>query len=199
MARPSKYNWEDIEKHYRAGYSQKQITEQFGCPKSSLSEKVKKEGWVVSELAEHLNKGIVEVSELKSSLIKEDVRLCEIVEDKANEEARRKKLVTNASEAILKRVQDLADTNKKQVVMKVKEYSKDNGSSESLDMIEVALDTTDLKNMAETADKVGMTIGVVQRHANQNINVNTQNNQVQHTELNQQTVQQTLEAFDNEY
>ena len=42
MARPIKYNWEDIKKHYEAGMSQTDIVLEFECPKSSLSEWVKK-------------------------------------------------------------------------------------------------------------------------------------------------------------
>lgn len=93
------------------------------------------------------------------------------------EQTRRANLVYGATEKILQLSSDMAKKNKKQIVMKVKEYSKENGSSESLDMIEVGLDANDLKNLADTVDKASITLGVNQRHANSQVTVNTQVNQ----------------------
>jgi hypothetical protein len=71
--------------------------------------------------------------------------------------------------------------------MKVKEYSKDNGSSESLDVVDIDLDTSDLKNMQETVDKASVTNNTNQRHSNSQIQINNQNNQ--------KTEVKTLEDF----
>lgn len=165
MARPSKYDWEDIRKHYEAGYTQPEILAKFKCPKSSLSEKVKKENWAVSELAVSLNDGLLEVSEQKSSLTKQDIRLSEIVEDKAQSEIRRRGLIFDATERIINLASGMVEKNSKQVAMKVKEYSKENGSTESLDVVDVELDSSDLKNLVETVDKASVTLGINQRHA----------------------------------
>ena len=60
-------------------------------------------------------------------------------------------------------------------VVKVKEYSKENGSSESLDTIEQELDPNDLKNLQDTVDKASITNNTNQRHANSQININNEN------------------------
>jgi hypothetical protein len=44
MARPSKYNWDEIIDHYLAGMSRDVICDKFGCKPSSLSEELKKRG-----------------------------------------------------------------------------------------------------------------------------------------------------------
>ena len=116
----------------------------------------------------------------------------------ADENIRHRNLVNGASEKILELTSKMLENNKKEVVVKVKEYSKENGSSESLDKIELELDASDLKNLSETVDKTSITLGVNARHSNQQINVNTQNN-LQSTTLNQEVVKETLESFNNEY
>lgn len=65
----------------------------------------------------------------------------------------------------------------------------------------VELDTRDYLNAQKTIDQASITLNVNQRHSNTQLSVNTQNNQVQNNniELNQQTVKETLEIFDNEY
>ena len=65
-------------------------------------------------------------------------------------------------------------------------------------IIETDLQASDYKNAMDTIDKASITLGVNQRHANQQINVNTQNNN-QNSIINQEIVSQSLEAFDNEY
>lgn len=69
------------------------------------------------------------------------------------------------------------DKGTKQVVMKVKEFSKDGGSSESLEVIDIELDTSDLKNIQDTIDKASVTNNTNDRHAKSgDVNVNSQTN-----------------------
>ena len=83
--------------------------------------------------------------------------------------------VYDITDKILDKVSDMLKGGKKQIVMKVKEYSKENGSSESLDAVNIDLDTSDLKNMQDTIDKASVTNNTNQRHATTNItNTNTQ-------------------------
>jgi len=44
MARPSKYNWDEIIDHYLSGMARDVICDKFGCKQSSLSEELKKRG-----------------------------------------------------------------------------------------------------------------------------------------------------------
>jgi len=61
------------------------------------------------------------------------------------------------------------------------------------------INTSDTLNIINGTDKASITLGVNQRHANSQINVNTQNNMQQNTVLNKEIVTQTLENFENEY
>ena len=77
------------------------------------------------------------------------------------------------TDTVLDKVEEILKKGKKQIVMKVKEYNPDGGNSESLDVADVELDTSDLKNLQDTIDKASITNNVNQRHLNQNINVQT--------------------------
>ena len=199
MARPSKYNWKEIKKHYEAGKTQAEIVLEFECPKSSLSERIKKEGWTQNEQVKSYIKGSVEVSELKANLIEQDSRVVEIADKMVDDEIRRRGLIFDATEKIIQASSKLLQKNSKQVVIKVKEYSKAGGSSESLDTIEQELDPQDLKNLAETVDKASITLGVNQRHANSQVTVNNSNAQQNNIELNKEIITETLQAFEDEY
>lgn len=138
MARPSKYDWADIKKHYEAGMSQPEIVVEFKCPKSSLSERVKKEGWTVNELAVSTVKGKIEVSEQVNELNKHDVRLTEIVDKIVDRKTRHTDLVYRIQEKALGK----ADT--------------------MLDQIDTP---NDLKTIVEAVDKAAITLKVADRHA----------------------------------
>jgi hypothetical protein len=46
MARPSKYNWDEIIDHYLAGMSRQDIELKYGCSQGRISEELKKRGIV---------------------------------------------------------------------------------------------------------------------------------------------------------
>ena len=78
------------------------------------------------------------------------------IEKIVNDELRRKNLVFNASEKILSKAIKMSDE----------------------------VDTAqDLKYLSDTVDKTSLTLGVNQRHSNQNINVNTQTNMQSNTNI----------------
>ena len=81
--------------------------------------------------------------------------------------------IYDLTDTVLDKVEEILKKGKKQIVMKVKEYNPDGGNSESLDVVDVELDTSDLKNLQDTIDKASITNNVNQRHSNQNINVQT--------------------------
>ena len=167
MARPSKYNWKDIRKHYEAGMSQSEIVLQFECPKSSLSEKISKEGWTQSELIKSYIKGSIEVNEQKANIIEQDVRLVEIADNIIEEQSRRRNLVFNASEKLLVKATQMIDKN--QTVDKI-------NVGTGIQQIEPReLDSSDLKNLADTIDKASITLGVNQRHSNSQVQINNSN------------------------
>lgn len=61
MARPSKYNWIDAEKDYRAGMSRQEVKFKYKLPDSGLSERIKH--WEVSETSIAVQRGFDSVSE----------------------------------------------------------------------------------------------------------------------------------------
>jgi hypothetical protein len=88
--------------------------------------------------------------------------------------------IYDTADKILDRLNESLEKNTKQIVMKVKEYSPDGGTSESLDTVNVELNTTDYKNMADAVDKISVTQNVNDRHAPKG-DVNVQANQVNET------------------
>lgn len=167
MARPTKYNWEDIKKHYEAGMSQSEIVLNFECPKSSLSEKINKEGWVQNEQVKAYIKGSIEVKEQKANLIEQDVRIVEIADSIVDEHSRRRNLVFNATELLVKRATAMIKENKTTDKISV---------GAGIQQIEPReLDSSDLKNLADTIDKASLTLGVNQRHSNSQVNIQNTN------------------------
>ena len=167
MARPTKYNWEDIKKHYEAGMSQAEIVLNFECPKSSLSEKINKEGWTQNEQVKAYIKGSIEVNEQKANLIEQDVRIVEIADSIVDEHSRRRNLVFNATELLVKRATTMIKENKTTDKISV---------GAGIQQIEPReLDSSDLKNLADTIDKASLTMGVNQRHSNSQVNIQNTN------------------------
>jgi len=85
--------------------------------------------------------------------------------------------VYDLTDGILDKVQGMLDKGTKQIVAKVKQFDG-KASSESLDVVDVLLDPSDLKNMQETVDKASITNNTNARHApKQDINLtNAQQN-----------------------
>lgn len=90
--------------------------------------------------------------------------------------------IYDTTDKILNKLNAMLDKGTKQVVVKVKEYSKESGSSESLDVIDQELDPNDLKNMQDTVDKASITNNVNARHAPKQ-DINLQANQVQNKQI----------------
>lgn len=87
MPRPSKYDWDEIKRHYEAGMSNPDIIRKFKCDKGSLSKRINKEGWVVNQLANSMIKGKVEVLQLESQLVDIDVDLARVSNEIADDRA----------------------------------------------------------------------------------------------------------------
>ena len=169
MARLTDEQREKILSDFHIGKSQNELAKKYSCSPATINKLCK---GVIPKFKDKVNA----VVSIKSELSQESEYQSECFDKEVNDQLRRANLVYGASEKILKLSADMAEKNKKQVVVKTKEYSKQNGSSESLDMIEVELGTSDLKNLAEAVDKSSITLGVNQRHSNSQVVVNNQNN-----------------------
>jgi len=161
--------WERTRAYYEAGtHSLQKIQDIIGISKGKISEKAKKEQWERGSKSDYIEAKVI-IAERKGN---EKGTTLEVLDGIADDKIRHLKLVHGASEEILKLSSKMAESNNKQVVVKVKEYSKEHGSSESLDKIDVELDAGDLKNLAEAIDKSSITLGVNARHApKQDINL----------------------------
>jgi len=126
-------------------------------------------------------------SELSPIEIKAVNNAVEVLEKNKEYIQRLTTLNLNGLEAMIKR-----GSFKKPIKMK-------NGDFDVIEQHEQELTTVDYKNAQDTIDKAMITYGEAPRHANSQINVNTQNNMQQNTELNREIVSQTLENFENEY
>ena len=101
----------------------------------------------------------------------ENTTTLQILDDIADEQIRHKRLVYGVQAKALKKAEMM------------------------LDQIDTPID---LKNIVDAVDKASLTLGVNQRHSNQNINVQT-NTAIQNNEVTQTIVKETLQAFNDEY
>lgn len=109
---------------------------------------------------------------IKSELSEESEYLVNAFDKEVNRQLMLKQIVFNASEKLLIKATKMIEENK--TVDKI-------NVGAGVQQIEPRnLDSSDLKNLADTIDKASITLGVNQRHANSQVNINntnaTQNN-----------------------
>ena len=174
MARLSQETKDKILADFHIGKSQNWLAKEYECSPATVNKICK---GVIPKYKDKVNTVVA----IKSELSKESEYQSECFDKEVNDKLRRANIVFDATEKIVQASSKLLQKNSKQVVVKVKEYSKAGGSSESLDTIEQELDPQDLKNLAETVDKASITLGVNQRHANSQVTVNNSNAQQNNT------------------
>jgi predicted DNA-binding protein YlxM (UPF0122 family) len=170
----SESQWEKAREYFEAGLSLTEISDRIGISKPQISKKSKAELWEKGNEKKHLVSQAVEVAIGKEKL-KETALI--VHDELVNEQIRRQGLVFGATEKLIKRANRMLDSN--QTIEKV---SVGDGV-QSFEPRE--LNTTDLKNLSDTIDKASVTLNVNPRHSTQQINVNTQNNQVQVKEFSE--------------
>lgn len=165
----SKQQWEKAKEYFEAGLSLTQIEDRTGISRPQISKKSNKEKWEKGNEKQQLIVQAVNVATKKETL-KETA--LEVHNEIVEESVRRKKLVFGAGEKIIQK---------------------------ATHMIDVVSSASDLKALSDTVDKTSITLGVNQRHANQNINMNTQNNVGELSEISKNKVIEVLEDFESEY
>lgn len=184
MARPTKHDWPSIKKHYEAGMKQPELIAKFKCPKSTLSQKVKDEKWVVIELAKNVVEGIIEVNEQINELNELDSELTEIATTIGIDKSKKTLLIEEASQLLLGNIVKGIKKGKSQIVVKVKDYDGEGRVIGETPMpVDVEHTAKDHKDLADAIDKTAITLGVAARHANSQVTVNTQNNLNQTSEI----------------
>lgn len=182
MARPSKHDWEEIQRHYESGMAQPDIVKKFKCPRSTLSEKAKH--WAVNEQAKAVVKEIVTVSEQINELNEQDNELTRVATEIGLKKADKIMAITTVAENLLVRINQSIINNEKVELVKVKQYEKGRVKGETVVPVTVAHDSGDHKAHADAIDRIAVTVGVADRHApKSDTNVNVQQNQA--TQVNQ--------------
>ncbi|MDR0579771.1 MAG: hypothetical protein LBG21_04130 [Campylobacteraceae bacterium] len=154
MARPQKYDWEKIKIDYQSGLSKADIHKKHDIPYTTLNDYLKRQGckWEVSKQAKNTTKAIIGVSEAVSELNNENPALAKAVID-------------NAMDIVNKNIPEF----KKAMVVIFSKLSQR--------CIELAPNATasEILTLAKAAQTITDTLNISQRHANSQINI--QNNQ----------------------
>lgn len=164
MARLTDKQREDIRNQLILGESQYSIARDYEVSSATVNKIFK----TITE-DEFLTNEVKEEIAIKSKLSTQSKSLVKAFDDKVNEQLRLKQIVFNASEKLLIKATTMIEKN--QTVDKL-------NIGAGIQQIEPReLDSSDLKNLADTIDKASITLGVNQRHSNSQININNENNQ----------------------
>lgn len=189
--------WDKARGFYEAGKSINYISRELEISKSTVAGRVKREKWEQS-IIEHLKddvKGLEEsnrtIIEQKSNIIEqmtdlEDYQITAIG-DLVELESNAKSFIFNTQTLAIIRNNQLLKKNTKQEIIKVNNYTDGRLDSQSAELVEVPLDSADIRNIIESTDKASITLGVNQRHANttiNNTNANQQNNEIEVPQFN---------------
>lgn len=183
----TKQQWEKAKGYYEAGLSLSKIKDKTNIARNTISQRAKREQWEHGKNTDYIE--AKEIIAVKKGTEKEQSIIC--ADEVADDKIRRANLVYGASEKIVKKAVDIIDDGKVEDKINVGD-----GMQKFEDR---KLNTSDIKNLSDAVDKASLTLGVNKRHSNQDINVNTQNNNLTSIELNKEIVSQTLENFENEY
>ena len=164
----------------KGGLSNVAISKEVGCSESAVRTTIKNHDVKKNEITD-LAKEEVQSIIIQDEIKKRKNELNEVEKTIYDEvlltEVQSHNLALNTNHLLLQKINNNIESGKKQVVMKVKEYSKENGSSESLDSIDIEHDSSDFLNLAKAIQTTTDNLGITQRHApKQDINVAQQNN-----------------------
>ena len=164
MARLTDSQREDIKNALLLGDSQYKVAQDFNISSATVNKIYKSiDEKTLSEVKDIVKDEIA----IKSTLATQSESFVKAFEDKVNEQLRRQNLVFNASEKLLVKAVEMIDKN--QTVDKI-------NVGAGIQQIEPRLlDSSDLKNLADTIDKASITLGVNQRHSNSTIISNNSN------------------------
>lgn len=159
MARPSKYNWKEIQQAYECGKTVDELSNKYKVTKKTLQNKISKELWEVmgnvkadiQGVSDSLGKitGTLSQNPLKAHIIAEDV--LESINELADKLDARK-LINGATMMNLTRTIEHLKANTK--------LEKINVGDGVQQFEPVALGSSDYKNIQDTIDKASITLDV---------------------------------------
>lgn len=182
--------WDRAKFLFELGRSVREIEKDTGISNGQITKKANKEKWQKEAQKKQLKSDILGFEEKKEALEREKEALIDsvaslskfeitILSDVVENELGKKSLLFSTSMLALARCNQQLTKGKKQSIVKVKTYSSEGRpDGETVEVVDIDLSPTDIKESAETVDKISLTLGINQRHANIKIdNTNaTQNN-----------------------
>lgn len=171
----SEKQWLDAEGYYKAGLSLSKIQEKTGISRSGIQKRAKSERWQQGENADYIGAKeiIAEKKCTKSGQDEKSVRknqhLLNIADEVAEDNIRRKRLIYGNAELMASKIPEIIDS------YIVEDKDEETGETSE----KLLMSPKDLKELSEANDKLGITLGVADRHAPKaETNVNVQSNQI---------------------
>jgi len=155
--------WERAKILFESGqYSLSQIENKCGIGKSAISKMSKNQQWKNGANADYIE--AKEIIAVKKSTLNSTV--INILDDVADERIKHKRLINSNAELLASHIPKVINS------FITKQINTETGEEEEL----YALEAKTIKELAEANDKLAITLELAPRHANQQINVNTQTN-----------------------
>lgn len=162
MARLTDVQRENIKNALLLGDSQYKVAQDFNISSATVNKIYKS----IDEKTLLEVKDIVkEEVAIKSTLSNQSESFVKAFEDKVNEQLRRQNLIFNVTEKIVKNID-------KAVSQKIDIFDEEGKVIRQEDLL---LDSKSAKEYIDAIDKASLTLGVNQRHANSQININNEN------------------------
>ena len=177
MAYP-KEEWQKAKVLRESGKSLSEVELLTGINKSSIQRKEKKENWQLNK-TQQLKSDIIEVEKENAKILQRKTQLREKIatledyeikylDELIQDEAKIRSLLFSTTALNVIRINEDLQQNIK--------YEKVPCGDGVQNLEPVKLSASDYKNAQEALDKASITLGINQRHSNNQINVNTQNN-----------------------
>jgi predicted DNA-binding protein YlxM (UPF0122 family) len=199
----TKEQWDRAKGYYEAGLSLAKIKEKTGIARNTISQRAKKEQWEQGRNSDYIEAREM-VADQKGTILEQSGTVSldiadEIANDRITHRANTNNVATNFHKFILKRQGALS-----KLIEKVDEFfQQELAKAETEEDIqrlydaystkmETLINYKEIKEAAEANDKLSVTLGVNQRHANNQVNI--QNNQV----TQNSTVELTVEEAEKE-
>lgn len=159
--------WDKAKAYYEAGLSLAKIKEKTGIARNTISQRAKKEHWEQGKNTDYIE-AKVNLEEKKGTVLEQSGTVAlSIADDIAYEQIRLKGLVFTGVEKAVKKMTDIIDSGTVE--------EKINVGDGMQKFEERKINTTDLKNALDGYDKASITLGVNQRHANSQVQINNTN------------------------
>lgn len=179
--------WDKAKALFEQGLSLNEISLETNINRTSISKKAKNENWIKSK-NQQLKNDIKAIDIEKSTLdakinttVEKLAKLSDfeitILDQQIQDETGNKSLIFSTTNLAIIRANQILTSNKKTILVKEQYYEDGKLIKTEMAEKEVPLTISDIKESVELADKASLTLGVNQRHANSNINLQN-NNQI---------------------